>query len=199
MCGMQSSKRAVKHHLQKNQRRRHHRADSIFDWQGSLYNNPPPTPSNLQITTSTENSERNHRIISRSLYSRSSSKWVSMPSAPGTEQMSLAFRKVLHLLTRQQWPPSSFCIGEGGDTEQFLHHSLKLTSSSVFLLKTNPGGATHTHTIQYMLVCKARKPKGGRGGGEMVNTVSSYLDSSICGGARPESIPVRKSWDQYVL
>lgn len=41
--------------------------------------------------------------------SLSSSKCVSMPSAPGTEQMRRAFRKVLHLLTRQQCPPSSFC------------------------------------------------------------------------------------------
>lgn len=41
--------------------------------------------------------------------SLSSSKCVSMPSAPGTEQMSRAFRNVLHLLTRQQCPPSSFC------------------------------------------------------------------------------------------
>lgn len=41
-------------------------------------------------------------------HSRSSSKWVSMPSSPGTEQTSRAFRNVLHLLTRQQWPPSSF-------------------------------------------------------------------------------------------
>lgn len=32
-----------------------------------------------------------------------------MPSAPGTEQMSRAFRNVLHLFTRQQCPPSSFC------------------------------------------------------------------------------------------
>lgn len=42
-------------------------------------------------------------------HSLSSSKCVSMPSAPGTEQMSRAFRKVLHLFTRQQCPPSSFC------------------------------------------------------------------------------------------
>lgn len=45
-------------------------------------------------------------------HSLSSSKCVSMPSAPGTEQMSRAFRNVLHLLTRQQCPPSSFCRGE---------------------------------------------------------------------------------------
>lgn len=87
----------------------------------SVWHLPPP-PNDLEITTSTKNSEENHRIVSRSFYSRSSSKCVSMPSAPGTEQMSLAFRKVLHLLTRQQWPPSSFCIWEGGDTAQFLHH-----------------------------------------------------------------------------
>lgn len=31
-----------------------------------------------------------------------------MPSSPGTEQTSRAFRNVLHLLTKQQWPPSSF-------------------------------------------------------------------------------------------
>lgn len=51
------------------------------------------------------------------VHSRSSSKCVSMPSAPGTEQMSLAFRKVLHLFTRQQWPPSSFCTG-GAERER---------------------------------------------------------------------------------
>lgn len=39
-----------------------------------------------------------------------------MPSSPGTEQTSRAFRNVLHLLTRQQWPPSSFwgTRAEGG-------------------------------------------------------------------------------------
>lgn len=42
-------------------------------------------------------------------HSLSSSKCVSMPSVPGTEQMRRAFRNVLHLLTRQQCPPSSFC------------------------------------------------------------------------------------------
>lgn len=41
--------------------------------------------------------------------SRSSSKCVSIPSGPGTEQTRRAFKKVLHLFTRQQWPPSSFC------------------------------------------------------------------------------------------
>lgn len=45
-------------------------------------------------------------------HSRSSSKCVSIPSGPGTEQTSRAFRKVLHLFTRQQWPPSSFCNSE---------------------------------------------------------------------------------------
>ena len=42
-------------------------------------------------------------------HSRSSSKCVSIPSGPGTEQTSRALRKVLHLFTRQQCPPSSFC------------------------------------------------------------------------------------------
>lgn len=91
-----------------------------------------------------------------------------MPSAPGTEQMSLAFRKVLHLLTRQQWPPSSFCIWKGGrETEQFLHHSnhSTLTSSSVLQPKTNPGGATHTYTRYIVHVAlqnwEAKRKEGG--------------------------------------
>ena len=45
----------------------------------------------------------------RSNHSRSSSKWVSIPLLPGTEQMSRAFKKVVHLLTRLLWPPKSFC------------------------------------------------------------------------------------------
>ena len=42
-------------------------------------------------------------------HSRSSSKWVSAPSGPGTAQMSRAFRKVVHLFTRLRCPPTSFC------------------------------------------------------------------------------------------
>lgn len=38
-----------------------------------------------------------------------------MPSSPGTEQTSRAFKNVLHLLTRQQWPPSSFWEGQGAE------------------------------------------------------------------------------------
>lgn len=37
------------------------------------------------------------------------SKWVSAPPGPGTEQTSLALRKVLHLFTSTRWPPASFC------------------------------------------------------------------------------------------
>ena len=45
-----------------------------------------------------------------------------MPSSPGTEQTSLAFRNVLHLLTRQQWPPSSFWWGwAGAESDQLAH------------------------------------------------------------------------------
>lgn len=40
-----------------------------------------------------------------------------MPSSPGTEHTSRAFRNVLHLLTRQQWPPSSFW-GQGAGSGQ---------------------------------------------------------------------------------
>lgn len=55
-------------------------------------------------------------------HSRSSSKWVSIPSSPGTEQMSRAFRNVLHLLTRQQWPPSSFWgWGQAARLDQLIH------------------------------------------------------------------------------
>jgi len=53
-------------------------------------------------------------------HSRSSSKCVSIPSGPGTEQTSRAFRKVLHLFTRQQCPPSSFCVR---GTQQSAPHS----------------------------------------------------------------------------
>lgn len=42
-------------------------------------------------------------------HSRSSSKWVSAPSGPGTAQTSRAFRKVVHLFTRLRCPPTSFC------------------------------------------------------------------------------------------
>lgn len=35
-------------------------------------------------------------------------KWVSAPPGPGTEQSSLALRKVLHLFTNTRWPPMSF-------------------------------------------------------------------------------------------
>lgn len=49
----------------------------------------------------------------------------------------------------------------GGEAEQF---SPSLTSSAVAPLKTNPGGATHTHST--VLVCKAGKLKDwGVGGG----------------------------------
>lgn len=41
---------------------------------------------------------------------RSSSKCVSMPLTPGTEHISRALRKVVHLFTRLLWPPMSFCI-----------------------------------------------------------------------------------------
>lgn len=40
------------------------------------------------------------------------SKWVSAPPGPGTEQTSLALRKVLHLFTSTRWPPASFCGSE---------------------------------------------------------------------------------------
>lgn len=39
---------------------------------------------------------------------RSSSKYVSLPSAPGTEQIRRVLRNVVHLLTRLLWPPMSF-------------------------------------------------------------------------------------------
>lgn len=42
-------------------------------------------------------------------HSRSSSKWVSVPSGPGMAQTSRAFRKVVHLFTRLRCPPTSFC------------------------------------------------------------------------------------------
>lgn len=44
------------------------------------------------------------------LYLRSSSKYVSLPSAPGTEQIRRVFRNVVHLFTRLRWPPISFWL-----------------------------------------------------------------------------------------
>lgn len=41
---------------------------------------------------------------------RSSSKYVSLPSAPGTEQIRRVFRNVVHLFTRLRWPPMSFWV-----------------------------------------------------------------------------------------
>lgn len=41
---------------------------------------------------------------------RSSSKYVSLPSAPGTEQIRRVFRNVVHLFTRLLWPPMSFWL-----------------------------------------------------------------------------------------
>lgn len=46
----------------------------------------------------------------RTTHLRSSSKCVSMPLTPGTEHISRALRKVVHLFTRLLWPPMSFCI-----------------------------------------------------------------------------------------
>lgn len=42
--------------------------------------------------------------------SRSSSKYVSLPSAPGTEQIRRVLRNVVHLFTRLRWPPMSFWL-----------------------------------------------------------------------------------------
>lgn len=44
----------------------------------------------------------------RQINLRSSSKCVSVPSGPGIEHTSLAFRKVVHLFIRLLWPPISF-------------------------------------------------------------------------------------------
>lgn len=52
--------------------------------------------------------ETRFKVLQQS-HSRSSSKWVSIPLLPGTEQISRAFRKVVHLFTRLLWPPKSFC------------------------------------------------------------------------------------------
>lgn len=130
-----------------------------------------------------------HRLIlvkrgttEESLYSRSSSKCVSMPSAPGTEQMSRAFRKVLHLFTKQQCPPSSFCL---------WHRRVSPSvngRSSAFLLHPNPSGATHTNSA-----CWFGRETWGDVGGMMVNTVSSYLDSPICDGTSPEPIQYKRT------
>lgn len=117
-------------------------------------------------------------------YSRSSSKCVSMPSVPGTEQMSLAFRKVLHLFTRQQCPPSSFCL-----RHRRVSPSLTLTSSSC--LPPAPKPKWSRPRKQCMLIWK--KKHGGMWGGKMVNTVSSYLDSPICGGGSPEPTQYKRT------
>lgn len=44
--------------------------------------------------------------------SLSSSKRVSTPSSPITEQIRRAFRNVVQRFTRDFWPPSSFWTGE---------------------------------------------------------------------------------------
>lgn len=53
-----------------------------------------------------------HTQVSLGPYLPSWSKWVSAPAGPGTEQTSLALRKVLHLFTSTRWPPASFCGSE---------------------------------------------------------------------------------------
>lgn len=71
-------------------------------------------------------------------HSLSSSKCVSMPSAPGTEQMSRAFRNVLHLLTRQQCPPSSFCGGKKHSSQRSsCTGTIPPSSTSSCLKQTN--------------------------------------------------------------
>lgn len=141
--------------------------DSMFDWKEVGTPPPPPAPAcNPQTTAPTEHSERSHSIISGSLYSRSSSKCVSMPSAPGTEQMSLAFRKVLHLFTRQQWPPSSFCMREGGDT---VRSSFPITQTHILLCRPTENkprwSHPHTHyTVHVGLQSQEAKRMEGGGG-----------------------------------
>lgn len=79
-------------------------------------------------------------------HSRSSSKCVSIPLLPGTEQISRAFRKVVHLFTRLLWPPRSFCwtdhmeqgnsftwkLQKYGDKYCFIFHSCFSPSIAIY-------------------------------------------------------------------
>jgi len=89
---------------------------------------------------------------------RSSSKCVSMPLTPGTEHMSRAFRKVVHLFTRLLWPPMSFC--NNINTFPWALRVLisvtqsewwKISSKSVFSsLKRQRGRILFHHTCCYL-------------------------------------------------
>lgn len=56
----------------------------------------------------------------RHTHLRSSSKCVSMPLTPGTEHMSRALRKVVHLFTRLLWPPMSFWSSKTWKKHQYV-------------------------------------------------------------------------------
>lgn len=68
------------------------------------------------------------------------SKWVSAPPGPGTEQTSLALRKVLHLFTSTRWPPASFCR-VGGQSQPWAPEDRPL----LLLLQPHPLWERHGH------------------------------------------------------
>ena len=118
------------------------------------------------------------------LYSRSSSKCVSMPSAPGTEQMSLAFRKVLHLFTRQQCPPSSFC----------LRHK-RVSPSLTHLL---PSSCTSTQVQPPTQTVHVWKKKHGGMWGPGWETPSPSNDILPSVTHKERAYPVQRSWNHDV-
>jgi hypothetical protein len=82
---------------------------------------------------------------------RSSSKCVSMPLRPGTEQVSLALRKVVHLLTRLLWPPRSFCRDRHTQTHTHVTHTNKhthATHTNTYTLHTQ----INTHTLHTLTI-----------------------------------------------
>lgn len=70
------------------------------------------------------------------------SKWVSAPPGPGTEQTSLALRKVLHLFTSTRWPPASFCEA-GGLSQPWAPEDRPL----LLLLHPHPLGERQGHGL----------------------------------------------------
>lgn len=84
---------------------------------------------NMQIQTSV-----------RRVNLRSSSKYVSLPSAPGTEQIRRVLRNVVHLFTRLRWPPMSFW------SRQHVHLAIKwpaFTSGLFMILDLCDQTASH--------------------------------------------------------
>lgn len=119
---------------------------------------------------------------------RSSSKCVSMPSAPGTEQMSRAFRKVLHLLTRQQWPPSSFCVGAK------RKGIIIITPLQKHLKWTGPPRSLTNSCFEKTVQINAASTGLGGGGEVWVNKHQSLWVSALAPSARDVSQLQTTDW-----